>query len=169
MPRPTTSAAALLIALLSLPASAMDEAMLEQGLAGALSYDKKTHERAADSGKAIQAYMREGYVNKRPNRRADYTDYYVVNKPARFMGHDLVLIEEEYMTAFIGCCVSEGMGITVRTNGPTAALEAFAEANSCRVEERVNMADKMSSVGLKASFPKGEYVSLSCRARDAEH
>lgn len=98
-------------------ASAADERALENGLANALRLKPGTTERAGDSGKAIQAYMREGAVSKKPNQRADYTDYYLVNKPVSFMGHELVVIEEEYMTNYAGCCVNSGAGITVKVHG----------------------------------------------------
>jgi hypothetical protein len=38
------------------------------------------------------------------------------------MTHELVMIEQEYMTTWIGCCVSPGVGVTVRVNGSTANL-----------------------------------------------
>ena len=80
---------------------ALNDQSLESGLTSALRLKKGTTERIGNSGKAIQAYMREGIVNKKPNQRADYTDYYLVNKPAKFMGHDLIVIEEEYMSQYL--------------------------------------------------------------------
>lgn len=82
-------------------ANASNDQALEAGLLDALRYDKAKQERVGDSGKAIQAYMREGLVNNRPNQRIDYTDYYLLNKPAKFLGQDLVMIEEEYMSRYI--------------------------------------------------------------------
>lgn len=140
---------------------------LENRLIDALRYDTAKTERVGDSGKAIQAYMRAGIVNKKPNIRADYTDYYLVNKPASFMGHDLFMIEEEYMTAYIGCCVSEGAGITVRLTGDDSALQAFAKANACSVEHNVDLKAVLERLGLKAKLPRGKYTTLSCRERDA--
>lgn len=140
---------------------------LENRLTDALRYDTAKTERVGDSGKAIQAYMRAGIVNKKPNIRADYTDYYLVNKPASFMGHDLFMIEEEYMTAYIGCCVSEGAGITVRLTGDDSALQAFAKANACSVEHNVDLKAVLERLGLKAKLPRGKYTTLSCRERDA--
>lgn len=140
---------------------------LEGGLIAALRLDKKTGGRLADSGKAIQAYMREGVVDKKPNRRFDYTDYYLVRQPAKLMGHDLVMIEEEYLTQFIGCCVNEGMGVTVKTQGGTENLEKFAEENGCAFSEKVDFQNALKQVGIKVKAPTGEYASLSCRERDA--
>lgn len=140
--------------------------ILEPLLTDALRYDSVKAERVGNSGKAIQAYMRAGIVNKKPNTRADYTDYYLINKPARFMGHDLFMLEEEYMTAYIGCCVSEGIGLTVRLNSDDKAIKAFAKSNACSVEDKVDMQAQLTYLGLKAKVPAGNYSTLSCRDRD---
>lgn len=139
---------------------------LEARLTDALRYDATKAERVGDSGKAIQAYMRAGIVNKKPNVRVDYTDYYLVKQPASFMGHELFMIEEEYMTTYIGCCVSEGAGITVRLNGDDNSLKAFAKANACSVEDQVDMKAQLKYLGLKAKLAAGSYTTLSCRDRD---
>jgi hypothetical protein len=56
---------------------ATQASQLEQLLTDALRYDSVKAKRIGDSGKAIQAYMRAGIVNKKPNVRTDYTDYYL--------------------------------------------------------------------------------------------
>jgi hypothetical protein len=147
-------------------ASAEDE--LEEGLINAMRLKTgSTMERVGNSGKAIQAYMREGFVGRRPNRREGYTDYYLLKKPARLMGHELVMIEEEYQLEFIGCCVNDGVGVTLRVDGSTEGIEAFAEHNGCRVETEVDFQQKIAQVGIKAKVAKGNYLSLSCRTMDA--
>ena len=161
----------LLVGVISLflagAALAADYPELEAGLASAMKYDKAAEKRVGSSGKAIQAYMKAGYVNPRPNGRADYTDYYLLNQPANFLGYPLVVIEEEYMTRYVGCCVSEGLGVTVKVTGNTAALKKFAAQNSCKVEENVDPGADLHSFGIKNTLAKGAYASLSCRARDA--
>ena len=139
---------------------------LEVGLIDSMRLNKNTKTRLGDSGKAIQAYMREGLVNKKPNQRADYTDYYLLKKPARLMGHDLVMIEEEYMSAYIGCCVSEGVGVTVKVIGSTKNLEEFAEENGCTFSDQVDLQSQLDSVNIKTKILPGHYASLSCRERD---
>lgn len=139
---------------------------LEYLLTDALRYDPVKAERVGNSGKAIQAYMRAGIVNKKPNTRVDYTDYYLVKKPASFMGHELLMIEEEYMTTYLGCCVSEGVGITVRLNGDDTALKNFANANACSVESKVDMETQFVYLDLNAKVSAGNYTTLSCRDRD---
>lgn len=139
---------------------------LETMLTDALRYDAAKAERVSNSGKAIQAYMRAGIVNKKPNVRVDYTDYYLVKKPTNFMGHELFMIEEEYMTQYLGCCVSEGAGITVRLKGDDTVLKAFAKSNACSVESKVDMPTQLEYLGLKAKVPTGDYTTLSCRDRD---
>ncbi len=162
-----SSALALTISLTQVQAEVTNSAShLESLLTDALRYDTTKAERIGDSGKAIQAYMRAGIVNKKPNTRADYTDYYLVKKPSSFMGHELFMIEEEYMTAYIGCCVSEGVGITVRLKGDDSALKHFAKNNACSVESKVDIPAQLKYLGLKAKVPMGDYVTLSCRDRD---
>jgi len=160
----------LLLALITIrtaTAVAADDKVLENGLADALRLKPGTTERAGNSGKAIQAYMREGVVNKKPNERADYTDYYIVKKPATFMGHELVVIEEEYMSKYVGCCVNPGAGITVKVNGSPKNLEKFADENKCSFADKVDVQGELGRYGIKATFSKGRYASLSCRENDA--
>lgn len=142
------------------------EKNLESDLIKALQLNKDTIERVGDSGKAIQAYMSQGIVNKKPNQRSDYTDYYIVNKAEKFMGHDLVVIEEEYMTQNIGCCVNPGAGVSVRINDDSENLMKFAQENGCSLTEHVNLSETLNNVGISADFPEGDYASLSCRERD---
>jgi len=163
---PSRLIAVAVMALLSQRVMASSEE-LENGLITAMRLNKETKERLGDSGKAIQAYMREGFVGSRPNRRVDYTDYYLLRKPATFMRHELVVIEEEYMSKFIGCCVNVGVGVVLRVSGGTENVEEFAEQNGCRVEENVDFQQTAADLGIKAKVSKGNYVSLSCRERDA--
>lgn len=133
--------------------------VIEMGLAKALGTTD-------DAGPAIRAYMAEGIINKRPNQRVDYTDYYVVNKPAQFLGHELQLIEQEYMTKYVGCCVSPGTGLTVRLNGSPENLRQFAMKNRCSFEGDVDFQEVMRGLNLTAQ--PGKYASISCRERDRE-
>jgi len=158
---------AAILALLSQRVMASSEEDLESGLMSAMRLNKETRERVGNSGKAIQAYMREGYVKSKPDRRVDYTDYYLLKKPARFMHHELVMIEEEYMAGFIGCCVNAGVGVTLRVSGSTENVEDFAEQNGCRVLPDVDFQQTVADLGSKAKVAKGNYVSVSCRDLDA--
>lgn len=152
---------------LAFSAQAEPMAKLEKQLTEALRYNPSTGERIGNSGKAIQAYMKAGLVNKKPNVRVDYTDYYLLNKPASFMGHHLFMIEEEYLIKYIGCCVSEGAGVTLRIRASDKNLRTFAKQNGCAVEDGVNITEHLDDLGLKASAPAGKYITLSCRMRDA--
>lgn len=139
---------------------------IEEGLINALRIKKSTRKRLGDSGKAIQAYMKQGIVNKKPNASIDYTDYYLVNKPTSFMGHELLVIEEEYMTQYIGCCVSPGVGVSLKIVGDTKNLEDFAQKNGCSLTKEFDLEKELSNLGMDAKFNKGEFASLSCRERD---
>ena len=159
---------ALLLAASGASALAATDPGLEMGLLRALHLKQGTTDRVGTSGKAIAAYAREGYIGKRPDQRFDYTDYYLLKKPASFMGHALVLIEEEYITQYIGCCVSPGVGVTVKVRGSTQKLQAFARAQRCRLTDPVDIRQLLDEVAIKTRLPKDHYASLSCRERDAE-
>lgn len=156
-----------ILLLCSSVALAADHRTLEAGLLDALRYDITKQERIGNSGKAIQAYMREEFAGKKPDSRADYTDYYVLKKPTKLLGHDLVLIEEEYMSRYVGCCVSPGAGVTVRVNGNSENLLAFAEANRCTFSDDIDIQGILAEVGIAFIPQEGVYASLSCRERDA--
>ena len=145
-----------------------DEKTLEAKLINALRLNSNTQERIGDSGAAIQAYVKEGYLNKKPNGRFDYTDYCLLKKPASFMGHSLVVIEEEYVSRYIGCCVSPGMDVTVKVSGSTDNLEKFAKKNGCRFDGDADPQSDFKDFRIKVILPKAKYVSLSCRERDLE-
>jgi hypothetical protein len=147
-------------------AVAANDPMLERGLLDAMRLKPGTTERSTKSGPMIMAYVKDGYLDLKPIQRADYVDYRLFKKPAQLMGHTLMLVEEEYMTKYSGCCVNEGLGVTVKVVGKTTQLEKFAEQNGCAFTPHVDLADELKSVGIKSSIPKAEYATLSCRERD---
>lgn len=163
----TRRCAAVLLALASSFASADPGPELENDLAQAMHLKKGSSERIGTSGKAIQAYMQAGLIDSKPNLRADYTDYYLLNKPARFMGHELVMIEEEYMSRWIGCCVSPGAGISVKVSGSLKPLEQFATAHRCSLNDDADLQGHLASLGIRRKLAPGRYATLSCRERDA--
>ena len=157
-----------LLAACSAMAFAADTHSLESGLLHAMQLKKGTTERTGTSGQAIRAYQHAGMVSKTPRQRADYTDYYLLDKPVPFMGHELVLIEEEYRSKYIGCCASPGVGITLKVHGSIKNLQQFARASHCTLTDHVDFAQALREVAIKNKVPKAHYASLSCRERDAE-
>jgi hypothetical protein len=51
---------------------------LDNNLINSLKFNNEKKERNGNYGEAIRAYMKEGFIDKKPNQRADYTDYYVI-------------------------------------------------------------------------------------------
>lgn len=143
---------------------------LTKKLISAMTIDPETNERVGDSGETIQAYIKNGSLGKSPNVRADYTDYWEIKDQADFMGHTLVVIEEEYMSKYIGCCVSPGIGVTVRINHEISELKDFAKKNKCSFTSlnQLEFDSEFGFVGIKASKDE-KYASLSCRERDANN
>jgi hypothetical protein len=121
--------------------------------------------RQENAGAVIRKFKDEGLIPFRP-QRIDYTDYYPLLKPQPALGQELILIEEEYMLKFVGCCVSEGAGLVLRIIGDFRPLEDFAKANQCRIEEFKSEAQLKEFTHVRFSVPPGRYAALSCRARD---
>lgn len=126
-------------------------------------------ERNGNHGQAIRAYMNKGYIDKKPTvYRADYVDYYVLKKPTYVLGHELKVIEEEYMSEYVGCCVNEGVGVVLKLTGSMQKLENFAQKNKCLVEP-VDYAYYYESLGIVNAIPeKGVFVEMSCRVNDIQ-
>lgn len=141
---------------------------LDNNLINSLKFNNEKKERNGNYGEAIRAYKKEGLIDKKPNQRADYTDYYLIKNPTKFMDHDLIIIEEEYMDSYIGCCVSPGAGVIVKVNDSDENLKNFSKNNHCSLSENINIKNEMENIGIKRSFPSGNYASLSCRERDIE-
>jgi len=158
--------AILLCFALVQPVSAASDRTLEKGFVDALRYDGSAH-RQARAGKAIRAYKAAGVLPQRP-RRQDYTDYYVVRKPTTFMGNPMVLVVEEYMGAYVGCCVNPGAGVYVRVTGSIEAMHDFARLNRCRVEEYPDRKALRVVVPAGLAMPPGKYAALLCQESDEE-
>ncbi|BAT58931.1 hypothetical protein GJW-30_1_01459 [Variibacter gotjawalensis] len=154
--------AALLIVL---PFAAMaQENKAEAELMQAMAYSKVEQKRIKEPGEAIRALVREKVLALKPDRRMDYTDYRIVKRPATFLGQELVVVEEEYLTKYIGCCVNEGIGAILRVTGDRAPLEAFAKENLCKLREQQHVLEDLRNIGMKNI--SGEYTAISCRERD---
>ncbi len=147
--------------------SSKDSASLQDSLINALRRKAGSTERMGDSRIAILGYVNAGYVSKQPDQRVDYSDYRVLKKPADFMGHTLVAIEEEYFDEWIGCCVSPGMAVTVRLNSGGQDLADFASKSGCRLSLD---SEEFSSVPdhLVPKLPKGSYATVTCKERDLQ-
>jgi len=140
------------------------QAVLEDTLITALRQKSGTDERMGDYVKAIIDYANAGYVNKRPDSRFDYSDFRRLLKPADFMGHVLVVIEEEYMQQYVGCCVSPGISVTLRLKSNGNDLDAFAKRNGCSISRDTE--DLFTAPPHIPDAPIGTYATLECKERD---
>lgn len=141
--------------LTDIPAKAMIKAMT---IEGDVDTFRKLH-----SGVAIQEFMKAGIINKKPDIRIDYSDMYKVNKPYKFMGHDIVEIQEEYMTKYVGCCVDESVSVILKSNGNNKQVQDFAMTNQCKLNENYDLnADAEYIKGLKREVG-AQYIELRCR------
>lgn len=107
-----------------------------------------------------------GFIAKKPEvSRYDYNDVFSIQKPLKFMGQSVVAVSDEYMSEYVGCCVSEGWGAVFRKTADIAALQQFAQKNQCSLQARDKATTDYYDRSLK-SRPQAEYYELSCRERD---
>jgi hypothetical protein len=107
-----------------------------------------------------------GFIAKKPEVfRYDYNDVFRIKKPLKFMGQNVVAVSDEYMSQYIGCCVSEGWGAVLSKTADLGALQQFAKKNQCSLGVIANDNTDYYSHILKRR-PQAEYYELSCRERD---
>lgn len=115
----------------------------------------------------FEILKKQGFIAKKATiSRADYNDIYKLKKPYQFMGQNVVLISDEYMSEYVGCCVSEGWGAVFKQISNLKLIEHFAKTNQCKISPIEQDSDYY---GFKIrSLPKGNYYELSCRERDLD-
>ncbi len=144
-----------------------NEADLEAVLLNGLRPGSGNEGRLLDSGKVIMAYANAGLVSMKPDQRIDYSDYRLLSRPAYLFGNRIVVIDEEYFSGWIGCCVSRGLAVTVKLDGNLAELTSFAENNKCRLSRDSEESYAGPQITLPTA-PIGTYATLSCKERDAQ-
>lgn len=156
---------ALILTLISAPISSFaDDGKAEAELIQAMTYSKTLQKRTKEAGDAVRALVREKILALKPDRRMDYTDYRIVNRPVNFLGHELLVVEEEYLTKYIGCCVNAGIGAILRVRGDLARLEAFSKENLCKLRKQEDVVEDLRNIGAKDTG--GTLTAISCRERD---
>lgn len=142
---------------------------LERGLLKAMTVTVSRDgriKRSNYSGVAIRSYKRLNFIKNTPDSRYGYSDNYLLRKPATLLGHELKIIEEEYIGRTVGCCVNEGVGAVIRQQGSLNRLKSFAQRNRCSIAP-VNFRNYLGAFGIKnANIPRGNYYAISCRETD---
>ncbi len=135
------------------------EGNLEHLLASAMTLNDTRDGRKLDSGVAIRALIKNGYVRRKPASRQDYSDYRALQKPFSFMGAKLLVVEEQYMAKYVGCCVNPGIGILLDNFGNSAAIAKLATTQACTYSEDVyDVENMLSAAGLGRRSGRLVYV-----------
>lgn len=126
--------------------------------------------RGMGSGTALKDFKslsQQGFISKKPQvSRMDYNDVYVVKKPLKMFNQLVVLLSDEYMSEYVGCCVSEGWGAIVKKEQSFQAFKRYAEKNHCALTP-FSLKDNEHYYGFATKkLRQGEYYELSCRERD---
>lgn len=118
--------------------------------------------------KDFKRLTKEGYISQKPQvSRYDYNDVFKVKKPLKFAGQEVIYLTDEYMSEYIGCCVSEGWGALFKKTSALTELKNFANANFCSLKPFDPKDSKYYTQKITA-VPQAEYYELSCRERDLE-
>ena len=116
----------------------------------------------------LKRMLTQGMIAKKPDiSRYDYNDVYRVKKPFTFLGQTTVLVSDEYMSEYVGCCVSEGWGAVFARKGDLKPLQKFAQQNQCSLSEMDKESTDYYRFNLK-KLPQANYYALSCRERDLD-
>lgn len=115
----------------------------------------------------FKTLKQKGFLANKPTiARADYNDVYMLKKPYTFLGQKFVLLSDEYMSEYVGCCVNEGWGAVFAKTSDLKKIEQFAQKNQCKIEK---MQSNSEYYGYSLSkLGKAEYYELSCREGDVE-
>lgn len=141
---------------------------IENQLINATRFKSSTKEREKTSRDIIKIFKENKVIAENANKRLDYTDYYITSSSVKFMGADIILVEEEYMNQNIGCCVNPGFGFSLRKNENTDILENFAKENGCTLDNNLALSEKLSGLEINYDLPQGEFAYLSCRENDIQ-
>lgn len=72
-----------------------------------------------------------GFIAKKPEvSRYDYNDVFRIKKPLNFMGQSVVAVSDEYMSQYVGCCVSEGWGGCIKQNCGLGSIATICQKES---------------------------------------
>jgi hypothetical protein len=159
----------LCIPLFCLGGTGSNPTALEKQLLEALKVDDTGEDRRGDPGWVINNYAAEHLIDDRRTERVDFDDYYVLRKPAKLLGHDLLVISwghgrDDTVDGPTGCCVYLGLTVYVRVNGDDANLARFAKTNRCSYEPNEDVLGfwKQMNEHPPIRFPKGRYASMAC-------
>jgi len=141
---------------------------IENQLINATRFKSSTKEREKTPRDIINILKENKVIAKNADKRLDYTDYYITSSSVKFMGADILLVEEEYMDQNIGCCVNPGFGLSLRKDENIDGLENFAKENGCALENNLALSEKLSGLEINYNLPQGKFAYLSCRENDIQ-
>jgi hypothetical protein len=147
---------------------------LENELLQALKANSASDGRLGNPSKVISHYAEQHLIDAKRTIRTDFDDYYLLLRPALFLGHDLLVMRwghgREASDGPTGCCATEGLTVYVRVNGDDALLVKFSKANRCYYDASEDLVEfwKDRGYGSSIQFPEGRYASIECTDRTLE-
>jgi hypothetical protein len=131
---------------------------LENELLEALKLNNKGDDRRVHPEVVISDYAAKHLIDLSRTKRVDSDNFYVLRKPAKLLGHDLLVISWAQDTAR-----SYGLTVYVRVIGDDANLAAFAKTNRCNYAYEQDLGSwQLFDEHPPIVFPKGRHASLAC-------
>jgi hypothetical protein len=118
--------AGLALALLCSTTIAQAQAFSERSLLAAM-------EARTEYGEPLRALKRDGYLSARPQNRSNYDDFYRPLRAFRVMGAKVVVVQENYLGRYVGCCADPGIGLYFESADVATlnGIRDFATTNKC--------------------------------------
>jgi hypothetical protein len=155
-------AAFILFAVWSYPACADDITKL---LIAAIEPNQTSDGRLLDSGVPVRALIDAGYLRRKPEARIDYVDVRMMRKPFDFLGAQLLIVEEEYLVDYIGCCVDPGISLVLDVTSGGGNISKLATANSCSYSEDGDYI-RRAAADAGITIGSGRLAYLDCGTRN---
>jgi hypothetical protein len=125
-------------------------------------------EQRTEYGAPLRALKRDGYLATRPRIRTNYDDFYFPTRSFSVLGGKVVVVQENYLGRYVGCCADPGIGLYFEGSSKASfiAVEDFAIANKCIYLEGNDMVTQELPTNFMRLKPRKSYALLRCSDGD---
>lgn len=115
----------------------------------------------------IRELQQHGLIDKSPQIRVDYDDYYLARKEIVFLGHRVVALRHDHFVEWIGCCSDPSLSVLFELSSSDEKLASFAKENDCEYEAgdgkfAVDFVQPVLNELPAGRFFEGKYGRVTC-------